>query len=195
MADEETIGLDPARRAALAARLGGEVVAGDFDGDRAPPVELPEFHDRVCFEHRGVALAYYVSHVERGEVGPAIAEGFYTRLMLTLAPDRPAFHIIPETLWTRLTRKLGAQDIETGDAAYDAAFMIKCDAPEWLKGCLSSSFRALHLDHPDVIIRHLDHRLEALHDHRAPDTPAAVEGRAETLVELAMQLQRDAVYR
>lgn len=196
LADDETIGVGSGALAALAERLNGEVRRGSYDdGSGVPAVELPAYHDRVCFEVRGVELSYYVSRVERGEVGPAITDALYTRLMLTVAEDRPSFHIVPETLWTKLTSKLGAQDIRTGDSAYDDAFMIKCDSPDWLKGCLGSTFRAMHQGHPRVIVRHLDHRLEALHDHLAPDTPAAVEERAQALVELETRVRRSAIYR
>lgn len=150
-------------------------------------VQLPEYHDRVEFALGDLELSYYVSTVERDEVGPGIADGYYTRLLARIAHDAPPFHIFPVDLFARVTKLFGAQDLETDDPAYDAAFVIRCERPRWLLPRLTEPFRRRHLAHPDTLVRHLDGRFEALY-HRGLDTVEGIVERAEALAELHRQL-------
>ncbi|MEM9694803.1 MAG: hypothetical protein AAGA56_19805 [Myxococcota bacterium] len=172
----------------LAQRVDGVLVEGDPPPSN-PPVERPEYHDRVCFRLGAVGFAFFSSFTGRQEVGPGIADVVYTRLVVTGSYRQvPDFHIVPETVWARLTKWFGAQDIDAGDSDYDAAFIMKCSDPRWLRQLLTPGFRRAHLQCPKTIVRLLNGRLEAMHDHLGKRSVDAVVQRAEALAALHHEL-------
>lgn len=56
------------------------------------------------------------------------------------------FRIVPESFYTRIQKQFGRLvEIEIGDPAYDLAYLVMCDAEEWLRHHLPAEVRARQL--------------------------------------------------
>jgi hypothetical protein len=56
------------------------------------------------------------------------------------------FRIVPESFYTRIQKQFGRLvEIEIGDSTYDLAYLVMCDAEEWLRHHLPSEVRARQL--------------------------------------------------
>jgi hypothetical protein len=94
---------------------------------------------------------------------------FFTRFILyRVAQDDFRIHIYNEGVFSRLTKKLGMQDIEIGDTAFDKLFIIKSNDAASAKRLLDSktrhSIKMLYqkptideiAEVPDSVKRHVD---------------------------------------
>lgn len=54
--------------------------------------------------------------------------------------------LLPETAWRRVRRFFGAQDLQTGDAAFDRAFIVQADRESKARAVLARDVRAALVD-------------------------------------------------
>lgn len=73
-------------------------------------------------------------------VGGGRSQTVYTRASVVLA-DAPAFHLYPEGLLATLNKALGAEDVELGDPEFDGKFIVKCAAPQAVRGVWAQDVR------------------------------------------------------
>lgn len=115
----------------------------------------------------------------------------YTRYRVDFPSQGVEFRLTRQTGLSRITKFFGAKDVEVGDAAFDAAFVVKTENREGLRGLLEPGLRGLLVRnaaaYPGIEFR--DHgvlyespRLEPSRDvivstvRRLVDTAAALSG-------------------
>ena len=75
-------------------------------------------------------------------VGGGMSQTVYTRARASVVlADAPAFHVYPEGLLATLNKALGAEDVELGDPEFDGKFVVKCAAPQAVRGVWAKAVR------------------------------------------------------
>jgi hypothetical protein len=69
----------------------------------------------------------------------------WTKLQFDWASD-VRLHVAPEGLFTSLRKLFGAEDLHTGDAAFDEAFLVQCSPPKRVTSVLGAGVRAALMD-------------------------------------------------
>ncbi len=110
-------------------------VASLFDG-QFDAKHGPWYNRRRRIDLVSDAVAIAVEHLMVGDVlhtrGTASAEGC----------GRLYLHVYPKNALTGLGRALGFQDVNTGDAAFDEAYVVKCNDEDLARAWLSDDVRA-----------------------------------------------------
>ena len=63
-----------------------------------------------------------------------------------------AFEIYRESVFQKISKRMGFQDVRVGDAEYDRTFMVKARKPDVIRKRCVRSFRKRHLENPNVHI-------------------------------------------
>jgi hypothetical protein len=75
-------------------------------------------------------------------VGGGKSHMVYTRARASVVlADAPAFHVYAEDLLATLNKALGAEDVELGDPEFDGKFVVKCAAPQAVRGVWAKAVR------------------------------------------------------
>lgn len=136
------------RRRRQAVRTAWRSMAAELGGRFRPPSgpwyrRLPS---RVEAEVMGVPV-----RLDSYTVSDGYSAQTFTRAA-TRGPRGHRFRISRRHALSRLARSVGAQDVAVGDPDYDDAFVVKTDAPAWLRNRISSRVRQLHLEQPRVVL-------------------------------------------
>lgn len=136
------------RRLLAAREAAWQELSGEFGG-RIHPATGPWYQrksPRLEVQVSGQPLVLD-SHV----VSSGKSSTTYTRVQGSVSsPHR--MRLYREQVFSRLGKLAGTQDVETGDAVYDAAFMVKSDDPEWVQTVLQEPLREAHLQTPEVSV-------------------------------------------
>ena len=76
----------------------------------------------------------------------------YTSMIVYL-PEETSIHlrVMREGFLSKISKAFGAQDIQLGDPAFDAAYVIKSDTPQFVPEVLSSQIRGAMLSGGDIM--------------------------------------------
>jgi hypothetical protein len=101
----------------------------------------------VSGAYRGFSVYLYTYSQGSGK-----SKTTYTSMVVYLpVPNRSHVRVTREGFLSKITKAFGAQDIQLGDPAFDAAYIIKSDTPEYVVDLLTPQIRGAMLGGGDVM--------------------------------------------
>ncbi|PSK96430.1 hypothetical protein CLV63_11124 [Murinocardiopsis flavida] len=144
----------------------------------------------VSGTYRGRTVAVFkYDYTVPGEGASKQTSTPYEIVAVRLPGPTPGLQVAPEHVGHKLLNFVGAQDLQTGDAEFDAAFHITTDDEAFALEALGPALRRLHLDGPRTLPFRLTggHILTWEQRKGAVDVPTGL-AMADHLIDLAEQM-------